>query len=52
MCVQDYIIRRLQAEQDRIEEDNRLIRQYKDDTARMLNEIDQLKTGYHYHPAL
>jgi hypothetical protein len=32
-------------EQDRIEEDNRLIRQYREDTTRMTNEINQLQTG-------
>jgi len=44
--VQDYITRRLQAEHDQIEEDERLVRQYREETEKMRSEIDQLKTTY------
>lgn len=45
-AVQDYITRRLQAEHDQIEEDERLVRQYREETEKMRSEIDQLKTTY------
>jgi len=43
-CVQDYITRRLQTEHDQIEEDERLVRQYRDETQKMRSQIEQLKT--------
>ena len=42
--LKDYITRRLQQERDQIEEDERLVRQYREDTERMRNQIEQLKT--------
>ena len=47
--VQDYITRRLQAEHDQIEEDERLVRQYRDETQKMRSHIEQLKTTYDEH---
>jgi len=44
--VQDYITRRLQAEHDQIEEDERLVRQYREETQKMRSEIEQLKSTY------
>lgn len=44
--MQDYIVRRLQLERDEIEENERLIRQYREDTEKMRNQIEQLKTRY------
>ena len=46
MAVQDYITRRLQSEHDQIEEDERLVRQYRDETQKMRGHIEQLKTTY------
>ncbi len=43
---QDYITRRLQQENDQISEDDRLIRQYREETERMRNQIDELKTRW------
>ena len=42
--LQDYITRRLQQERDQIEEDERLIRQYREETEKMRTEIEQLKS--------
>lgn len=42
--VKDYITRRLQAEHDQIEEDERLVRQYREETQKMRGQIEQLKT--------
>lgn len=46
VSIQDYIVRRLQLERDEIEENERLIRQYREDTEKMRNQIEQLKTRY------
>ncbi|XP_064597137.1 vacuolar protein sorting-associated protein 11 homolog [Liolophura sinensis] len=43
--VKDYIIRRLQMENDQISEDERLIRQYREDTERTRAQIEELKTS-------
>ncbi|XP_077990077.1 vacuolar protein sorting-associated protein 11 homolog [Glandiceps talaboti] len=43
--VKDYIIRRLQQENDQISEDDRLIRQYKEETEKMRNQIEELKSS-------
>ena len=42
--VKDYLSRRLQQEQSEIEDDERLIAQYRQETDRMRAEIDELKT--------
>ncbi|KAK3087703.1 hypothetical protein FSP39_009366 [Pinctada imbricata] len=42
--VKDYIIRRLQLESDQIAEDERLIKQYREDTEKKRGQIEQLKT--------
>lgn len=42
--MQDYIVRHLQRERDEIEENERLILKYREDTEKMRNEIEQLKT--------
>lgn len=42
--VKDYLIRRLQQEDQSIADDERRIRQYREDTARMRGEIEELKT--------
>ena len=42
--MQDYITRRLQQENDQISEDERLIRQYREETEKMRNQIEELKT--------
>lgn len=41
---QDYIIRRLQQENDAIAEDERLIKQYKEETERTKAHVEALKT--------
>ena len=41
---QDYIIRRLQLENDQITEDERLIKQYREDTEKKRDQIEELKT--------
>ena len=46
VCVQDYIIRRLQMEQDQMSEDVRLIRQYQEDTAKKRSQIQELRTSW------
>ncbi|XP_050409252.1 vacuolar protein sorting-associated protein 11 homolog [Patella vulgata] len=43
--VKDYIIRRLQHENDQITEDERLIKQYRDDTDKKRVQIEELKTS-------
>ncbi|XP_070533237.1 vacuolar protein sorting-associated protein 11 homolog [Ptychodera flava] len=43
--VKDYIIRRLQQENDQINEDERLIKQYKEETEKMRNQIEELKSS-------
>ncbi|KAJ8321881.1 hypothetical protein KUTeg_000352 [Tegillarca granosa] len=40
----DYIIRRLQLENDQIVEDERLIKQYREDTEKKRSQIEELKT--------
>ncbi|KAK3611536.1 hypothetical protein CHS0354_016470 [Potamilus streckersoni] len=42
--IKDYIIRRLQLENDQIAEDERLIRQYREDTEKKRKQIEELKT--------
>ena len=44
--VKDYITRRLQQERSAIDDDERLVRQYRDETDRMRAEIEQLKNRY------
>ncbi|XP_046856298.1 vacuolar protein sorting-associated protein 11 homolog [Xenia sp. Carnegie-2017] len=43
--VKDYIIKRLQQEDEQIAEDERLIRQYREETEKMRNQIKELKTS-------
>ncbi|XP_076437584.1 vacuolar protein sorting-associated protein 11 homolog [Babylonia areolata] len=43
--VKDFIIRRLQQEQDQMAEDKRLIRQYQEDTAKKRAQIQELQTS-------
>ncbi|XP_071958560.1 vacuolar protein sorting-associated protein 11 homolog isoform X2 [Antedon mediterranea] len=43
--VKDYIIRRLQLENDQIHEDERLIQQYQQETEKMKGQIEDLKTS-------
>jgi len=43
--VKDYIVRRLQMETDQIAEDERLIKQYREDTEKKRNKIEELKTS-------
>ncbi|XP_041361621.1 vacuolar protein sorting-associated protein 11 homolog [Gigantopelta aegis] len=43
--VKDYIIRRLQLENDQIAEDERLITQYREDTEKKRAQIEELKTS-------
>ena len=43
--MQDYIVRRLQMENDQIAEDERLIKQYREDTEKKRNKIEELKTS-------
>nr|XP_006822187.1 PREDICTED: vacuolar protein sorting-associated protein 11 homolog [Saccoglossus kowalevskii] len=43
--VKDYIVRRLQLENDQIAEDERLIKQYKDETQKMRSQIEELKSS-------
>jgi len=42
--VKDYIIRRLQDENEQIAKDERMIHQYQEDTEKMRNQIEELKT--------
>ena len=44
--LQDYIVRRLQQENDQIAEDERLIRQYRDETEKMKSQIEELQTRW------
>ncbi len=44
LFTQDYITRRLQQENDQVQEDERLIRQYREETEKMRNQIEELKT--------
>lgn len=46
--IKDYITRRLQQENQFIAEDNRQIRNFKEETKKMRNEIQELKTRYNY----
>lgn len=48
MCsyMQEYIVSHLQSEQDEIDENEKLIHQYREDTQKMRSEIEQLKTRY------
>ena len=41
---QDYIIRRLQQENDQIAEDERLVKQYRDETEKMRIQMEEMKT--------
>ncbi|XP_005091075.1 vacuolar protein sorting-associated protein 11 homolog isoform X1 [Aplysia californica] len=43
--VKDYIVRRLQMENDQIAEDERLIKQYREDTEKKRSKIEELKTS-------
>ncbi|GAB6019030.1 Vacuolar protein sorting-associated protein 11 [Chamberlinius hualienensis] len=43
--IKDYVIRQLQQENGRIAEDERLIKQYRDETERMRSQIDEIKTS-------
>lgn len=43
--IKDYIVRHLQSEQDEIDENEKLIHQYREDTEKMRSEIEQLKTS-------
>ncbi|CAI9739698.1 sorting-associated 11 homolog [Octopus vulgaris] len=43
--VKDYIVKRLQQENDQITEDERLIQQYREDTLKKKNQIEELKTS-------
>ncbi|XP_019628396.1 PREDICTED: vacuolar protein sorting-associated protein 11 homolog [Branchiostoma belcheri] len=43
--VKDYITRRLQQENDQIQEDERLIHQYRQETEKMRSQIQELKTS-------
>eukprot|EP00795_Rhopilema_esculentum_P008547 gene8547-14548_t len=42
--VKDYIVRRLQDENEQMAKDERMIRQYQEDTEKMRNQIEELKT--------
>ena len=44
--VRDYVMRRLEKEQETVEENKRLIKQYKEETERMRGEIEHLKTRF------
>lgn len=46
LILQDYIIRRLQLESDQILEDERLIKQYREDTEKKREQIEEMKTTY------
>ncbi|XP_071804394.1 vacuolar protein sorting-associated protein 11 homolog [Asterias amurensis] len=43
--VKDYIIRRLQQENDQISEDERLVKQYREETEKMRVQIEEMKTS-------
>ncbi|KJE89841.1 hypothetical protein CAOG_01266 [Capsaspora owczarzaki ATCC 30864] len=43
--IKDYVTRRLTSENQYIQEDERLIRQYRDETTKMRDEIDELRTS-------
>ncbi|XP_072041834.1 vacuolar protein sorting-associated protein 11 homolog [Amphiura filiformis] len=43
--VKDYIIRRLQQENDQIADDERLIKQYREETEKMRTQIEEMKTN-------
>ena len=42
--IKNYIIRKLQSENDQIAEDERLIKQYQEDTEKKRMQIEELKT--------
>jgi len=42
--IKNYVIRKLQSETDQIAEDERLIKQYREDTEKKRHQIDELKT--------
>ena len=42
--IKNYIIRKLQSENDQISEDERLIKQYQEDTEKKRQQIEELKT--------
>lgn len=42
---QDYIVKRLQQENDQITEDERLIQKYREDTCKKKLQIEELKTS-------
>ena len=42
--VKDYIVRRLQQENEQIAKDERMVRKYREDTEKMRGQIDELKT--------
>lgn len=44
--IKDYLINKLQRESQQIEEDERKIRQYRDETAHLRSEIQDLKTRW------
>ena len=44
--IKNYVIRKLQNENDQIAEDERLIRQYQEDTEKKRQQIEELKTTY------
>lgn len=43
--IKDYIVRRLQQENDQIAEDERLIKQYREETKKMKGQIEEMKTS-------
>ncbi|XP_071483682.1 vacuolar protein sorting-associated protein 11 homolog [Diadema antillarum] len=43
--IKDYIVRRLQQENDQIAEDERLIKQYREETRKMKSQIEEMKTS-------
>lgn len=44
--IKDYLINKLQRESQQIEEDERKIRQYREETAHLRSEIQELKTRW------
>lgn len=45
--IKDYLINKLQRESKQIEEDERKIQQYREETAHLRSEIQELRTRYH-----
>eukprot|EP00057_Strongylocentrotus_purpuratus_P015993 XP_011670467.1 PREDICTED: vacuolar protein sorting-associated protein 11 homolog [Strongylocentrotus purpuratus] len=43
--IKDYIVRRLQQENDQIADDERLIKQYREETKKMKSQIEEMKTS-------